>query len=152
MRCEITSILFDWVFDGPINRITQAEDAITLEYGRLTRTIHMNIAGHPSGLVPSRAGHSVGNWDGDTLIVDTVGFSAGMLASPVANSEQLHVVERFTLDTATMSLTREYVAEDPVYYSDRYVGSDTVLLADAPFALDPCEELTYVDYSLEAAE
>ena len=42
-RCEITSILMDWVFDGPINRITQAKDLVTLQYGRgLTRTIHMD--------------------------------------------------------------------------------------------------------------
>src|SRR5690606_5408774 len=46
-RCEITSILFDWVFDGPINRITQTPDTITLEYGRgLTRTIPMNVPSH----------------------------------------------------------------------------------------------------------
>ena len=30
-RCEITSILFDWVFDGPINRIVKGDDVITIE-------------------------------------------------------------------------------------------------------------------------
>ncbi len=148
MHCEITSILFDWVFDGPINRITQHKDTITLEYGRgLTRTVHMNVTSHPADIAPSRAGHSIGHWEGDTLVVDTVGFEPGMLASPVKNSDRLHVVERFTLDPAKMALKRDYVAEDPVYYTDQYVGSDTVLPADAPFAVDTCKELTYLNYS-----
>jgi hypothetical protein len=151
-RCEITSILFDWVFDGPINRITRGAETITLEYGRgLTRTVYL-IASHPAGVARSRAGHSIGRWDGDTLVVDTVDFEAGILAGAVPHSEQLHVVERFTLDPATMALQREYVAEDPVFFSDRYQGSDTVLVADAPFAEDRCEELTYRNYSERAPQ
>ncbi len=153
MHCEITSILFDWVFDGPINRITQGKDEITLEYGRgLKRTIHMNMTTHPSDLVPSRAGHSIGHWEGDTLVVDTVGFLPGLLAAPVKNSDKLHVIERFTLDPKKMALKREYVAEDPVYYTDKYVGTDVVLPADAPFDVDQCKELTYVNYSRKGAQ
>jgi hypothetical protein len=43
MRCETTSIIFDWAFDGPVNRITQNRDTIVLQYGQLgfTRTVHM---------------------------------------------------------------------------------------------------------------
>jgi hypothetical protein len=152
-RCEITSILFDWVFDGPINRIRQGEDEITLEYGRgITRTIHMNVASHPADIVPSRAGHSIARWDGDTLVVDTVGFSPGIVAGSVAHTDQLHVVERFTLDAETLALKRDYVAEDPVYYTEQYAGSDTVFPADAPFAVDRCEDLTYRNYSEEPQE
>jgi hypothetical protein len=152
-RCEITSILFDWVFDGPINRITKAADAITLEYGRgLERTVHMNMTAHPANVAPTRAGHSIGRWDGDTLVVDTVGFAAGSIAGNVPHSERLHVVERFTLDPATMALKRDYTAEDPVNFTDQYAGSDIVMPADAPFAEDRCEELTYRNYSLEALE
>jgi hypothetical protein len=152
-RCEITSILFDWVFDGPINRITQRGDTITLEYGRdLVRTVHMNLDAHPADIEPSRAGHSIGSWDGDTLVIDTIGFEPGILAGNVAHSGELHVVERFTLDPETMSLTRNYVAEDPLYFTDQYIGTDIVKPADAPFAVDPCQELTYVDYAEETAE
>lgn len=150
-RCEITSILFDWVFDGPINRITKGDGGITIEYGRgLTRTIHMGMASHPPGLAPSRAGHSIGRWDGDTLVVDTVGFLPGIIAGTVPHGDRLHVVERFTLDPQTMAMTRAYVAEDPVNFTDQYAGSDIVLPADAPFAEDRCQDLTYRNYSLEA--
>jgi hypothetical protein len=140
--CEIVSILFDWVFDGTINRITQTRDLITLDYGRgLTRYIHMSMNGHPDDIVPSRGGHSIGRWDGDTLVVDPVGFAPGTLAGAVPHSGELRIVERFTLDPATLVLAREYVAEDPLYFADRYVDFDSVLPADAPFAVDQCREL-----------
>jgi Family of unknown function (DUF6152) len=150
-RCEITSVLFDWVFDGPINRITQGADEIKIEYGRgLTRSVHMKMTSHPAGIAPSRTGHSIGRWEGDTLVVDTMGFTPGILAGNVPHSDRLHVVERFTMDPATRALKREYVAEDAVNFTDQYVGADTVLPADAPFAVDRCEELTYRNYSKEA--
>jgi hypothetical protein len=144
LSCQITSVLFDWVFDGTINRITQGDDVIKMEYGRgLTRTVRMDLAAHPSGLIPSRAGDSIGRWDGDTLVVDTVAFEPGSLAGAVAHSAELHVVERFTLDPKTLALRREYLANDPVYFVNAYVGGDTVLPADAPFAVDACKELAY---------
>ena len=144
LSCQITSVLFDWVFDGTINRITQGDDVITMEYGRgLTRTVHMNLAAHPAGVTPSRAGHSIGRWDGDTLVVDTVAFEPGSLAGAVPHSAELHLVERFTLDPTKLELRREYVATDPLYFVDEYVGGDTVLPADAPFAVDACKELAF---------
>jgi hypothetical protein len=152
-RCEITSILFDWVFDGPINRITQSKDEIKLEYGRgLVRTIHMGMTSHPAGVAPSRAGHSIGRWDDDTLVVDTVGFAPGAIAGNVPHSDRLHVVERFTLDPKTLALKRDYAADDPVNFTDQYAGSDIVMPADAPFAADRCEDLTYRNYSQKAPQ
>ena len=57
---------------------------------------------------------AIGRWDDDTLVVDTVGFLPGSLAGTLPHSGQLHVVERFTLNPATLELTRAIVAEDPV--------------------------------------
>jgi hypothetical protein len=47
-------------------------------------------------------------------------------------------------------LKRDYVAEDPTYFTDQYTGSDIVMPADAPFAVDRCQDLTYRNYSEEA--
>jgi len=142
-RCETTSILFDWTFDGPVNRITQNKDTIVLEYGQfgLKRTIYLSAKAHPPNVKPTRTGHSIGRWEGDTLVVDTVGFAPGYLNTPVPNSDKLHVVERFSLDPAKMSLTRSYSAEDPVYLKGPYTGSDTIFPADAPFNPGKCKEL-----------
>jgi Family of unknown function (DUF6152) len=150
-HCQTTSILFDWTFDGPVNRITQNKDSIVLEYGQfgLKRTVYMNMKEHPHNIKPSRTGHSIGHWDGDTLVVDTVGFAPGFLSTPVHNSDQLHVEERFVLDPNKMALTRTYTAEDPVYMKGKYSGSDTILVADAPFNPGKCKELNFIDYSKE---
>jgi hypothetical protein len=150
--CQTTSIIFDWTFDGPVNRIEQTADTITLKYGQmgLERTIYMNPATLPKNVAPSRAGYSVGRWESDVLIVETTRFLPGVLNAPVRNSDQLRVVERFTLDPATFNLTRAYQATDPVYLQGTYSGSDVVQIADAPFVADKCRELTLVDYSREA--
>ncbi len=151
-RCETTSILFDWTFDGPVNRITQTGDTITLQYGQmdLKRTIHLNMTTHPPAVKPSRAGHSIGRWEGDVLVVDTVGFLPGVLNAPVRHSDKLHVVERFSLDPATMKLTRSYVAEDPVFLKGQYTGQDVVQVADAPYTPDTCKEQGFINYSQQA--
>ena len=147
ISCQITSILFDWVFDGPINRISQEGDSITIEYGRdLVRTIVMNMDSQPANITPSRGGHSIGRWEDDTLVVETVGFLPGRLAGNVPHSDQLHITERFTLQSDWLNrvaLLREFQAEDTVYFTDLYSGNDSVLLADAPFAVDECKELAF---------
>jgi hypothetical protein len=148
-KCETTSILFDWTFDGPVNRITQNRDTIVIQYGQmgLRRTIYMNQKTHPSTIKPSRAGHSIGRWENDVLVVDTVGFLPGVLTGSVRHSDKLHVVERFSLDPSTMKLTRAYVAEDPVYLKGQYTGQDVIQPADAPYAEDNCKEQGFINYS-----
>jgi hypothetical protein len=107
MRCLTTSIIFNWYMETLVNRIAQDETTVTMEYGYgLVRTIHLN-AEHPSSIAPSRAGHSIGRWDGDVLVVDTVGFLPGMLALEVAHGDGLHVVERFALNSDGSVLTRD---------------------------------------------
>jgi hypothetical protein len=145
LRCRPTSIIFDWVFDGAVNRITQRGDTIVIDYGLYSfeRVIHMNMDQHPEGITPSYAGHSIGRWEGDVLAVDTIGFEPGVIAPPVRNSDRLHVVERFQLNPETFELRRDFVAEDPVYFTDQYVGYDVVLVADVPYIAHPCDELAY---------
>ena len=145
LRCRPTSILMDWVFDGAVNRIAQEKDRIVIDYGLYSfeRVIHMDMKTHPASITPSYAGHSIGHWEGDVLVVDTIGFEPGVIAPPVRNSDKLHIVERFTLDPQMWQLKRDYVAEDPVYFTDEYTGSDTVLVADVPYEPHPCNELTF---------
>jgi hypothetical protein len=139
MQCLTTSIIFNWYMETLVNRIAQDEAAVTIEYGYgLVRTIHLN-AEHPASIVPSRAGHSVGRWDGDVLVVDTVGFLPGMLALEVAHGDGLHVVERFALNSDGSALTRDYTATDPDYFVGEYSGTDPTPRSPVPFAADVCD-------------
>ena len=123
LRCEPTNILFDWGFETFTNRITQDENVIRIQYGTpgIDRTIHLNETQHPASIEPSVAGHSIGRWENDVLVVDTVGFKAGVLSADTSmmHSSGMKVVERFTLDRERMALRREYVATDPAVLHGR---------------------------------
>jgi hypothetical protein len=73
------------------------------------------------------------------LVVDTIGFLPGMLASEVAHGEDLHVVERFSLSRDGSVLTRHYTAIDPDYFVGEYTGTDRTLRSPVPFVVDTCD-------------
>jgi uncharacterized protein DUF6152 len=143
--CLQGSIVSDWAGE-PVNRITQSGDTIKLEYGKLglERTIHLNQRTHPASIEPSRAGHSIGWWQNDVLVVDTIGFLPGVLQGITPHSDQFHVVERFTLDASTMALRREYSADDPLFFQEPLVRSDTMMVSTVGYAPEPCEDLSVV--------
>jgi hypothetical protein len=50
---------------------------------------------HPADPDPTFQGHSIGHWEGDTLVIDTVGFDPGTQIGPgIGHSDQMHIVER----------------------------------------------------------
>jgi len=147
--CKPTSFIRDWTADWPINRFAQktmanGEKVIDITYGlyNFDRRIHVGMARHPDRLKPSYAGHSIGRWEGNTLIVDTVGFAAGVLSPPTRSSEQMHIVERFTFDPQKFSLRRDYSVTDPVYLAAPYESYDIMYLSDVPFQKQPCKDMT----------
>jgi hypothetical protein len=83
-------------------QILQREDEIDIlyVYGQQVRRVRMN-ASHPATPTPSWYGDSVGHFEGDTLVVDTVGFKVGPLSMVdiygTPHSEALHLVERYRL-------------------------------------------------------
>jgi hypothetical protein len=155
LRCEPTNILFDWTFETDVNRITQDADRITLLYGsmNLERTIHLGVAEHPKDVAPTRAGHSIGRWEGNVLVVETIGFEPGILSADarIPHSNQLRVTERFTLDAEKGTLTRGYVAEDPLYLQKPFTGADTVQVADVPYQPAVCDDQSYKTTKTEDA-
>ena len=146
--CLPGSIVSDWGGE-PVNRIVQDDDVITIMYGAhgRERTIDMRSTIHPRNPERSWAGHSIGWWEGDVLVVDTVGFEPGTLVGVTPHSDRLHVVERFTLDPDAMTLTREFRAGDPLYLTEFYTGSTTMIVSNVPYDPEPCEDLTPVSPS-----
>lgn len=62
------------------------------------RTIYMDGRAHPKDLLPTYYGHSVGRWDADTLVIDTVGFNEKfwMDRAGTPHTEKLHMIEKLT--------------------------------------------------------
>jgi hypothetical protein len=70
---------------------------IMYEYMHIFRVIPLN-AKHSEDLVPTYMGDSVGHWEGDTLVVDVIGFNdkTWLTGTGTLHSESLHVTERYT--------------------------------------------------------
>jgi hypothetical protein len=144
LRCEPTGILFDWTFDSVTNRIEQSPTRLTLRYGHmdLVRTIHLDRKSPPADAKASRAGYSVGSWEGDTLAVTTTNFLPGVLNadSRILHGTKLRITERFDLDPATHKLTRRFEAVDPEYFEDSWRGGDEVLPAEVAWSAYRCKD------------
>jgi hypothetical protein len=84
------------------------------------REIYMDGRPHPQGdaLNPTYLGHSVGRWEGDTLVVDVVGFNEQTWLDYYGHphTDQLHVVERFSRPNKR-TLKYEALVDDPGAYS-----------------------------------
>jgi hypothetical protein len=91
-----------YIFNGVAMLMLQQPDRITFLYpnDHQVRHVRMNVP-HPAQVTPSWYGDSVGHYEGDTLVIDTVGVKVGPFAmvdfygTPYSNA--LHVVERYRL-------------------------------------------------------
>ena len=104
---------------------TPGKIAIVSEDNSLTRVIHMDGQQIPAALT-SLQGHSVGHWEGDTLVVETTHFRPDMPARatirrPMLISGEARVSERFTRVSET-ELFYQYTVDDPVYYTEPWRG------------------------------
>ena len=81
------------------------------------RQVFLDGRGHPSNWDPTWMGHSVAKWEGDVLVVDTVGFNdrswlGGIGGGPLPHTEMLHMTERYRrVDFSHMDLAVTF--EDP---------------------------------------
>jgi hypothetical protein len=82
------------------------------------RVVYMDGREHPKDLEPTWWGHSIGHWEGDTLVVDTVGYNDKFWfdARGTPHTEKLHTIEKFTR-TNFGTLQREVILDDPGTFS-----------------------------------
>ena len=90
------------------------------------RVIHMDGRTHPANVEPSYFGHSIGWWEGDTLVIDTVGFNEGswMDRSAMPHTSQLHTLERLTR-TDFNTLDYAVTFDDPGAYTGQWTSGYT---------------------------
>jgi hypothetical protein len=127
--------------NGPL-KVLHTEDMVVLLYMRAMtpRYIYLNEK-HPEDPEPRHYGHSVGHFEGDTLVVDTIGLTdatpTDMFGTP--HTEQIHIVERYRALDDNETLRVEFTVEDPgaftspwssfaEYYAPREPYSETVCM------------------------
>ncbi len=148
---QIENHMLDWpeLRCLPIGPILQGEDgdntivqgpktiAIFYDIGHdLPRLVYMDGRPHPKDLNPSWMGHSVGKWEGDTLVIDTVGFNGRAWASfsGLPTTERLHVIERFQrIDMG--HLEKEVTIDDPGAYAKPWTIKKAAILAPAGYEM-----------------
>ncbi len=99
------------------------------EYDHAMRRIYTDGREHPEGYPPGWMGHSIGRWDGDTLVADTVGLTDRTWIDRVGtpHSEALRVVERFRR-AAQDRLEVEFRFEDPEAFTRAWGGRKDYIL------------------------
>ena len=140
--CQPPSIIYSMQGPFPLE-IFQGRDLIVIkmEYFDVVRIIFMNEKEHPADWPHSVTGHSIGHWEGDTLVVDTAFIqSSTMLNNGLDHSDDLKLRERFKLsaDGKQLVLTQEY--DDPAVFAEhaaRLIPLDRMEGHVYPYACDP---------------
>jgi hypothetical protein len=149
LACSPPSIAYSMQGPFPIEIVqTDTLIVIRMEYFDVVRLVYMDGREHPpEGAPHSKAGHSIGWWDGDLLVVDTTHLEASTLTNNgLYHSDRMHVIERFKLadDGRTLLATQEY--EDPVTLENRgvrYIGWSKAEDYIYPYECDPTFALEY---------
>jgi hypothetical protein len=107
---------------------TPKKTVILYEVMRAFRIIPSDGRSHPGDLDPTYMGDSVAHWDGDTFVVDVIGFNDKTWLDGAGHfhSEALHVVERYTR-TPEDTIHYEVTAEDPNILTKPWKVVDTQL-------------------------
>jgi hypothetical protein len=107
---------------GVVVAQTSQEVVFVSEEDRNVRHILLNQR-HPAKLVSSYMGHSIGHWEDNTLVVDTVGYNGlGWLDERgIPLSDQLHVVEHIRKSADGSELQFEVTITDPKYFTKPFM-------------------------------
>jgi len=136
-RCDPVAIRRVWGAPGtPLEVVRSGNDVILHhEWMDVRRTIHMNMKTHPAGGPRSSLGHSIGRFDGDTLVIETANYSEGVLNQYVEqpgqptrgllHSAALTSVERLRFDAARQRLVVEIDLQDPEFFKASFPRATT---------------------------
>jgi hypothetical protein len=140
--CQPPSIIYSMQGPFPLE-IFQGRDLIVIkmEYFDVVRIIFMNETTHPDTWPHSVSGHSIGRWEGNTLVVETNKIQgATLLNNGLNHSDDLSLTEHFTLapDGKSLLILQEYT--DPAVFSGtaaRLIPLDKHDDHVYPYACDP---------------
>lgn len=110
-----------------LNEIVLREDSVLIRNERFNveRIIYTDGRGHPENAPSANQGHSIGSWEDDVLVVDTVQFEphrSPVIGSGVSSGPAKHVVERYALSEDGTHIVIDFVHEDPEYLQEPFAG------------------------------
>jgi hypothetical protein len=127
----------------PMQIVQTPKEVIELfESDHTVRHIFIDGRKHPADIKPSYNGHSIGHWEGDTLVVDTIGLNGKTWLDRVGHpdSDQMHIVERIhRVDDKTLQV--DFTFDDPKSYLNPWTAQMRFRLRpDWDIMEDVCED------------
>jgi hypothetical protein len=131
-RCDPVAVRRVWGAPGTPLSITREKDRVILrhEWMDVRRVVYLNQREHPQGGPRTSLGHSIGRFEGDTLVIETGNYSAGVLNQYVEqpgqptrgllHSAALTSVERLHVDVARQRLVVEITLKDPEFFTRNF--------------------------------
>jgi len=128
-RCDPVAIRRVWGAPGTPLAIVRDGDRILLkhEWMDVERVVHLGLREHPADGPRTSLGHSIGHFEGGTLVVETANYAAGVLSQYVEqpgqptrgllHSAALTSVERLSFDAERQRLIVEIRLEDPEFFT-----------------------------------
>jgi hypothetical protein len=123
--------------------IVQTANRILFMYeggAHVWRQVWMDGRAHPKDPNPNWQGHSIGHWEGGTLVVDTVGFNDRTWLDDAGHphTERLRVIEKYTR-TEPLTMKYDVTIDDPGAYAQSWTSSSSLsFLRGGKLAEDIC--------------
>jgi len=147
-RCDPVAVRRVWGAPGTPLSITREKDRVILrhEWMDVQRVVYLNQHEHPKNGPRTSLGHSIGHFEGDTLVIETGNYAAGVLNQYVEtpgqstrgllHSAALTTVERVHLDAARQRLVVEFDLKDPAFFT-RDFDHSSLEYAPSDLKLEP---------------
>ena len=134
---------------------TPKEVLIVASEDAQVRHIYMDVP-HSKSVKPSWYGESVGRYEGDTLVIDTIGVTTKAFVDQfrTPHTDKLHTIERWRLANGGKTLEVEVTIEDPDTFNQAWKGLVRLQKGQEPYSEFVCAEgnLNLFDYGVPAAK
>jgi hypothetical protein len=140
---------------GPFFFVQTPKQVLMIEEGdRLARHIYMNVS-HTANPKPSWYGESVGHYEGDTLVIDTIGMNNKTFVDNyrTPHTEKLHVVERWRTIDGGKTMEVHMAVDDPDTFNQPWQVIRRFERAESDLGENICQEgnFTLFDYGIPVA-
>jgi hypothetical protein len=124
-RCKASGVARQFLTPYGVEFLEMGDRLYILDEGgpHTFRIVYMDGRTHPQNLEPSYYGHSIGWWDGDTLVVDSVGYNEKFWLDRrgLPHTEKMRTLERFTR-VSDEGMKYEVTVDDPGAYTAPWTG------------------------------
>jgi len=150
--CKPSGVPYFMLSGGPLFIVQTPKQVLLITEGeRSARRIYLNVP-HSANVKPSWYGESVGKYEGDTLVIDTIGQTNKTFVDNyrTPHTEKLHVVERFRLVDEGKTLEVQISVDDPDTYNEPWKAVRRFNRTQATLGEEICQEGNFIlfDYGI----